>query len=65
MKVRILDVWDWDREVINMCWPTDLEVLGVVELEWKDFDILINCDKEKRLKRIDELLWMEYLDWLS
>ena len=48
-----------------MSWPTDLEVLGVVELEWKDFDILINCDKEKRLKRIDELLWMEYLDWLS
>jgi hypothetical protein len=56
MKVRILKLNDDDYEVENLTLDTNRKVVKIIEIDGKLFDILLNCEKEKRLLIINNLL---------
>jgi len=55
MKVRILELDD-DYEVENLVLDTNRKVVKIVDIDSELFEILLNCEKQKRLLIINNLL---------
>lgn len=61
MRARIIEVWD-NLQMINCMQDTKHEVIEIIEIDSREFERIINCNKETRKILIDNILNNKIID---